>query len=109
MSIALGLLIIPVVFSFVFLPLERSILVTVIILTFFSLPFITQTYVVVKNGKIYGYTLGGKNKDPNLSLKIEDIEGIKRILKNEKTVGLSIKTSYHVDPTTIRTKQRLNF
>ncbi len=73
-------------------------------LTFLSLPFLIKTYVIVKNGKIYRYTLGGKNKDPNLSMNINDIMSIERIIKNKKVIGLSITISYHHDPTILKSK-----
>lgn len=73
-------------------------------LSFLCLPFLIKDYVIVKNGKIYRYTLGGKNKEPNLSLNIDDIERIEKITKGRKVTGLSIETPYHHDPTTFRTK-----
>ena len=62
---------------FISFSLVTSLLLVISFAPFLVVPLIFRTFVLVKNGKIYKYTEGGKNNNPEITVSIEQIVKIK--------------------------------
>ena len=76
-------------------------------------PLLIQSYIIVKEGSIYRYSIEGKytlkgkpmnEKGPSSSISISDITKIKKIIKSNHLTGLLVYVSYYSEPIKIRSK-----